>query len=238
MKTILIPGISLLALVSLFACSSSSSGTADPTGAGGSTGAGAGAGVGPGAGGSSTGAGGGCGTGKGGGSGETPECTSYGTCIQNSCDAEYQAALGPNWKSGMFSGPCKEYFDCTAACGPCDSACSSACSPKLTGNMACVTAFTAVGMCAQAHCMTEETACANSTKSSGTGGSGQGAGGTSSQGAGGGGAKYTCADLTACCNGAMFPAAAKDGCLQFAMMGMESACSSAVSSYKMAHLCN
>lgn len=171
--------ISLFCGVFLVACGSSSSKSNDGGGSGGGTGTAGGPKI--------------CGTGT------TNTCTAaerntYETCVQNACNATYTSCLGPNYKTGSYSGVCASYITCLNAC-PCnDTACLIACGAPSDACVTCLGQGECGMTCTQPACY--------SMTGSGTGGrSGSGTGGTSGGGTGGAPATGTaCAELLACCN--------------------------------------
>ena len=151
------------------------------------------------------------------------EIDSYNNCNFSMCDAEYQAALGSNYKTGSYAGACGTYITCTTAC-PCgDSACTQKCGLP---DMACQTAIGKASSCSQMKC--PPPACFKSAGTSGgTSGTSGGASGTS------GTTMHTCADLATCC-AAIADASTKSGCDAAAMSAgtNESTCNSYYDAFK------
>ncbi len=132
------------------------------------------------------------------------ETAAYSSCLQDKCDATYSKCLGPDYKSGTFSGDCGPYITCTQACACGDTKCSMACQSKLTS--ACTTCLGGLGSCSE---MCEAPACATGGSSGTSGSSGS----------------KTCADLKACCD--KIPAGQmKDSCngTYDAIKSMDSSC--------------
>ena len=111
------------------------------------------------------------------------ENATYGSCIQDKCDATFTKCYGADYKTGKFSGDCGSFITCSQACACNDTACSTKCATSITD--ACASCLSpAVENCAG---MCTAPACA-------TGGS------SGSSGTSGGGGTKTCADLKACCD--------------------------------------
>jgi hypothetical protein len=123
------------------------------------------------------------------------ESKAYSDCVTTACDTQYKECLGPNYKSGSYSGACGTYVNCFNAC-PCnDTTCLLGCGLPDAACQACLASFqTCSGTCTEPACY--------STGGTGTGGrSGGGSGGSSGGGTGGSsGGGATCADLLACCD--------------------------------------
>ncbi len=66
------------------------------------------------------------------------ETEAYGTCVADTCDADYKLCFGPNYRSGKYSEVCGEYYTCLAKCGCNDSACFSACGLAPTDCQLCL----------------------------------------------------------------------------------------------------
>jgi hypothetical protein len=154
---------------------------------------------------------------SGGSSCTSAEVQPYLDCMYAKCDTQYQECLGPNYKTGNFSGACASYYGCLGNCGCNDQACRTACtSSGLTGDcLACVTGklgpclATINSTCTAPACFNTGAGGAGGTGAGGAGGTGAGgaggigAGGAGGTGAGGTGAGDagggTCMDLMACC---------------------------------------
>jgi len=207
--------IPVLCTVLLAACGSSSSGGQGGTGAG------------------ATGAGGGSGSGTGGTTGGAPKmctsssntCTSaeintYSNCVLAACDTDYKTCLGPNYKTGSYSGVCATYVGCINACACNDTACSTACGLPDTS---CETCLSQIATCSSTCTLP---ACYLTTGAGGTSG---GLGGSTGTVVGG-----TCADLLACCNASS--ASLKATCMQAytseMQLGGDLACGVALSTLK------
>ena len=171
------------------------------------------------------------------------ETNAYSTCVQNACDASYRTCLGPNYRTGSYSGPCGAYYNCFGACACNDTACILACGLPVAECQTCLlTIQTCTNTCTQPACFS--TTGTGGTSGGGTGGragggtggrAGGATGGTTGGGTGGGtGSATACADFMACCN-ASTNATVKSVCLaqygNVAAMGND-ACATALAQIK------
>ncbi len=101
------------------------------------------------------------------------EMKTYGTCIQNACDATFQECYGPDYAKGAYAGACGDYMKCTDKCACGDTACEEACGQPAPSCVSCMQKFaTCAGTCQAPACL----------------------GDTGTQTG-----NKTCADLSACC---------------------------------------
>ncbi len=76
--------------------------------------------------------------------------TDCNTCTAASCAAESAAEVGPDWRSGIISGPCEAVVSCLARCACGDTSCFDACAPSETDD--CRAAIKATGECTDKNC--------------------------------------------------------------------------------------
>jgi hypothetical protein len=177
----------------------------------------------------------------------------FDSCIMGACDTQIQAALGPSYASGTFTGPCASYLNCFKGC-PCNAnypACRTACGQQMTA--ACQAPGLALNNCMSAAPCTDPV-CTSTGAGGGAGAGGYaggyggyagglggyagglggyagGLGGTA--GVGGGTGTYTCAQLSACCARITDPnyVAIKNACTTTVGYAMDAACSAVYTTY-------
>lgn len=159
------------------------------------------------------------------------EQNAYSNCVTTACDTQYKECLGPNYRSGNFSGACGTYIQCFNACACNDTACFVACGQPDTACQTCLLSFTS--------CSASCTVPACYTSGGGTGGTSGGGGNSGSggnSGGGGSGGGLTCADLLTCCN-TIADANAKAQCIASAAAG-EQFCGQILTGLRQAGVCN
>src|SRR5262245_18095571 len=83
-----------------------------------------------------------------------PSCLGPGACtdcLAASCEAPTTACFGPDWREGVFAGPCGAYLECFCGCSDDAASCSAQCagesSPECTS---CLTG--AYASCIESSC--------------------------------------------------------------------------------------
>lgn len=155
------------------------------------------------------------------GSGAQSRCTEaemkpYNDCVQEKCSPQYEKCYGPDYKKGVFSGPCGTFITCIQKCDCSDLSCVQKCVTD-TSSDACSACSKDLESCGET-CTEPE--CAKTTPDAGTAGG------------------KTCADLTACCD-AITDADQKTACNQ-AKTGAgsnDSMCSLYYTGFKAGGLC-
>jgi hypothetical protein len=149
----------------------------------------------------------------------TTDLNAYSNCVIAACDSNYKTCLGPNYKTGSYSGVCATYIGCVNACACNDTTCTTACGLPDASCQTCLSQLTTCSAtCTIPSCFL-----------SGGGGTGGGLGGSAGTVVSG-----TCADLLACCNATS--ATLKSTCMQAytseMQLGGDLACGVALSTLK------
>ncbi len=87
--------------------------------------------------------------------------TDCNTCTAANCAAESTAEVGPDWRSGIISGPCEATVSCLARCACGDFSCFDACA-KTSETDDCRAAAEATSECTDKNCPS----CSSTTTSS------------------------------------------------------------------------
>jgi hypothetical protein len=148
----------------------------------------------------------------------------YANCVMAVCGTQYKTCFGESYASGVFAGSCGGYLTCMMSC-PCDATaqtCETGCTTQVSANAECMTCLLTLASCVQATgctqpvCQTTATSTSTATQTStGTG----------------------CAALQACC--AAMPAALASSCQSAltAAGGVDTTCSTILTSFQSAGYC-
>lgn len=201
-------------------------GASGASGASGATGGSAGTTVGTGGAAGSTGTGG-CATGGVPGANSSPTCQALNDCETTKCSSQLAQCFGAGYANGNFAGgQCQALAACIGNCN-CNSTCVAGCSGSLDAT--CTSCLLAANQCITSICAAEQQACTGMSPDAGLPSLDASFGFDAFTGGG------TCTDLRACC--ATLSGTQQTQCNTVAGIGIDAACGAALTSFRMAGLC-
>ena len=99
--------------------------------------------------------------GDGGVYGDNSECPEYISCVETSCQTQYETCFGPSYLSGSFAGECADYMACNVACECGDTACTTACynDHAAMGTPCGDCLLNEIGLCVAGNCLEAAQTC-------------------------------------------------------------------------------